>query len=96
MIAIDDAKLPAVNKAIRYVLEYPAYSLVRSTHDFGPTFLSRRLAAGTANLLPSPIASKVFDKSFLVPNATAGIHGSMVFLKKEKEDERPWNWFRTF
>jgi len=97
IIAIDDLHMPSVNKAVRYVLNYPAYEVVRRKElpNRGQT-LTRQLANVVSAAIPDALVGKVFDPSFVYSDADLGIHTSMVFLKKTGPDTRKYNWYAPF
>lgn len=97
IIAVDDLHMYSVNKAVRYVLNYPAYEVVANENlsDRGQT-LKRRLIDAASGAIPDFLVGKVFDPSFVYSDADLGIHTSMVFLKKTEADKRAYDWFVPF
>jgi len=102
IVAFDDVVMTAINRVVRYVLNYPNYrivetvngsalpkfSLERSVFDF----LLRRLANG----VPSRIREEYFSDSWLRPSEKIGLNGRMVFLQKSGPDTRSWDWYKSF
>jgi predicted O-methyltransferase YrrM len=99
VMVIDDVGMRGVEKAINYFVNYPAYEFIdgiklkntRSRNFFRDyvitplNFLSKSL--------PSKVRQEVFSSSIINHRITGY---SMVALRKIKEDERPWNWYKDF
>jgi predicted O-methyltransferase YrrM len=89
-IVVDDATMPSVSKAISYFANYPCYKIVAG-------------AAGRAirlqNMLATvfrPVAETVFPQWMYDYFYRGAKYPSMVVLQKIADDERNWNWFRSF
>lgn len=90
-LAIDDASLPAISKAVDYILTYPAYRQhceVRETAGFGA------IAAG----LLSRLIPKKAGKALLPGKASGALYRnpSFIVLEKTAEDNRRWDWYEDF
>lgn len=102
LIIIDDTGMPAVKKAIRYILKYPSYKLFGNSGKLNETF-SRRLINGLYSLL-SPLTfvlgkkvrSEVFQDTFINSDKKLNINSSMIAFIKVSADDRPWNWYKDF
>ena len=91
VILVDDLGLPAVNKAIRYVLNYPTYVVAGVTpapslRKSGAKHFIDCTLRTLARLLPGPYAARVFNDAWLWPG---------VFQpKREGDDRAPEDWTR--
>lgn len=96
VVVFHDAKMPAINKVVRYILNYPSYE-VKSIEelDWGQTW-KRKMLSQFTNFIPRRLAGSVFDDSFLRQDAERGISNQLVALRKVAEDERNSGWFREF
>jgi predicted O-methyltransferase YrrM len=102
IVAFDDVVMTAINRAVRYVLNYPNYRIVETVNDSGVPqfslgrsafdFLLRRLT----NAVPSRIREEYFSDSWLRPSEKIGLNGRMVFLQKSGPDSRSWDWYKSF
>lgn len=89
-IIIDDATMPSVSKAISYFANYPCYKGVGGASG---------LAIETQNkiaMLIRPLAEALFPRWLYDYFYRGATYPSMVALQKVAEDERSWNWFRSF
>jgi predicted O-methyltransferase YrrM len=102
VIIIDDVMMPGINRAVRYILNYDAYELIDNV-EIGVT--SQRKIVDTllkgffyliSKLFPLSIRNEIFSSSVLWNNKNLKLRSSMVALRKVKEDDRPWNWFKEF
>ena len=102
LIVIDDTGMPAVKKAIRYILKYPSYKFFGNSGEL-PVTSSRKLLNRFYSLL-SPftmivgkkLRSEVFQDSFVNSDKKLNINSSMIALVKVEPDNRPWNWYVDF
>lgn len=102
IIVIDDAAMPAINKIIRYLLNYPCYRLLdrvetkasskRKLFDTMVTVPFRLLS----KLLPAGLKHEIFSGEVIKGNWELGLQTSMVALQKIAPDERAWNWYQPF
>ncbi len=82
VIVFDDTRdYPAIRKVVRYALTHRAYSLYGG--DVSYLSWKRRLASFVANL---PLLRRIIRPDILIPDATRGITGRFVALRKERED----------
>lgn len=102
IVAIDDLHMHGVRRAVRYMLNYPNYEVVGSTKDFerfqkAPV---RRLIDGCMQTLGAVAPKRYLDQVFvgprLTPDASLGIKGSMIALRKTGPDPRGWDWYKEF
>ena len=102
IVAFDDVVMPAINRAVRYLLNYPNYRIVETVDESAPPkvspkrrvfdFVLRRLT----NAVPSRIREEYFSDSWLRPSEKIGLNGRMVFLQKSGPDTRSWDWYKSF
>jgi predicted O-methyltransferase YrrM len=99
IMVIDDVGMKGVEKAVNYFLNYPAYKFIGGIQlkssrkrDWFTRFIIRPLRF-FAQIFPSKVTNEVFSSTVV----NQGITGySMVALKKIREDERHWNWYKSF
>jgi len=102
IVAIDDVAMPAVNRVVRYVLNYPTYRAVETVNAAaarGPSPAQRALGLlmrGLACLVPSGARELYFTDSCLRPSKEAALTCDMIFLQKSGSDARPWDWYKAF
>jgi predicted O-methyltransferase YrrM len=102
IIIIDDTGMPAVNKLMRYILNYPAYKQIGGVRY--NVSLQRKMfeliAIGPfrlfSKLFPGRLKYAFFAGSVMRSNKKLNLNSSMVALQKIKNDERSWNWFKDF
>lgn len=102
VIVIDDVHMPAVNKVIRYVYNYPCYAFAGSVENENIT--SRRKAfdgvarwlSGLKYVTGKKVAAELYNPKLLRSDKELGLHSSMIAFKKIAADERPWNWYANF
>lgn len=102
IVAFDDVVMPAINRAVRYLLNYPNYRIVETVDESAPPkvspkrrvfdFVLRRLT----DVVPSRIREEYFSDSWLRPSEKIGLNGRMVFLQKSGPDTRSWDWYKSF
>ena len=101
VILVDDLGLPAVNKAIRYVLNYPTYVVAGVTpapslRKSGAKHFIDCTLRTLARLLPGPYAARVFNDAWLWPGGFSLNGRGMIALQKIGPDNRSWDWFVPF
>jgi predicted O-methyltransferase YrrM len=102
VLAIDDTGMPAISKLLRYIYNYPCYSLLGGvplvkTHArsvFEHTVVSP--LHFLSKILPAKIRHEIFSDAIVSPDRNLGISCSMVAFKKISDDQRPWNWYVPF
>jgi predicted O-methyltransferase YrrM len=89
IVVIDDLWMPAVEKVLRYVLNYPHYQVVAC---LGRTGLPRR----TLGTLTRPLVARV--RAFRPGGRYHNVwnRDAIVALRKVGPDPRGWNWYRPF
>jgi predicted O-methyltransferase YrrM len=100
IMVIDDVGMAGVEKAVNYFLKYPSYIFldgvkiteVTKKRQLFKNFVIKPLKLAT-KLVPKKIREEIFSNKF-VGNGIEGY--SMVAIKKISEDERPWNWYKSF
>lgn len=102
IMVFDDAGFPAVNKAVRYMMNYPAY--VYEAHV--PVHISpnrirfeqwvKQPVHWLARCFPRKIREEIFSATVIHPDKSVHLHTSMIAFRKIKEDEREWFWYEPF
>ena len=102
IIVIDDTGLPAVNKMMRYILNYPAYQQIgRVRLKYTP----QRQAFDTllkgpirlfSKLFPNKLKYEIFSPNVIRSEKKLHLDSSMIALQKVSNDDRTWDWFKEF
>ncbi len=102
VIIFDDVGLPGINKLLRYILNYPSYELVgyvlrskskkREFYNL-VTNIPFRLFS---RLFPKRLKYKYFSSKIVKSDKSLNLNATMVAIRKIKEDERAWHWFKDF
>lgn len=103
VIAFDDVTYPAVNRALRYILNYPNYR-VFARHPAKLEYSAKRkmldsikrLIKVGAGLLPERISRELWDDSVFRPAATLGIDRRTIAIQKISSEKTAWDWFEYF
>ncbi len=102
IVAIDDVAMPAINRVVRYALNYPTYRAVETVNagaarDSSPAHRALGLLVrGLASLVPSGARELYFTDSCLRPSKESALTCDMIFLQKSGPDARPWDWYKAF
>lgn len=101
-LIIDDVQMPAINKCIRYLNNYPCLQLVGASNNKQATTARKMFDALKATMkvfsyvLPGKWRSELFDGSVLISDDKLKLKSSMVAFRKIAEDNREWNWWKCF
>jgi hypothetical protein len=101
IVAFDDVVMPAINRAVRYFLNYPNYRIVETVDESAPPKVSPKrrvfdfVLQRLTNAVPSHIREEYFSDSWLRPSEKIGLNGRMV-LQKSGPDTRSWDWYKSF
>lgn len=102
ILLIDDVQMPAINKCLRYLYNYPCLKFKAQLGDDKST-ASRKAFDGFKKVLRSVSAmapqkwrTELLDGSVLRSDDTLGLRSSMVAFQKVSEDTREWNWWKPF
>lgn len=93
-LVVDDVGLPAVRRAMDYLLEYPCYEYYRSVSVPQRRSVMRALTRTAVSAIPAALRRRVLSREFL--RRTEKVVQSMVALRKTAPDERPWNWYSGY
>lgn len=102
IMVFDDIGFPAVTKALRYVLNYPAYQYVGNVEvSYGAkrelfNSILKKPLSGVASLFPKKMRNEMFSASIISSDKKLHLNTSMIALQKVKEDDRPWYWYEDF
>ncbi|MEQ8521840.1 MAG: class I SAM-dependent methyltransferase [Vicingaceae bacterium] len=102
IMVIDDVGMPAVNRVLRYVLNYPCYEFVDSVKI--ETSSKKKIFnrfIGTpwrffGKFLPNAARAALLSPLLIQSDRELGIDASMVAIRKISEDNRAWNWYESF
>lgn len=101
IIVIDDCALKPINRLLRYISNYPNYSLV-GTVTYEPSRKQRLLDAVKKGLsrvvapLPKQYITGVLDDSIVHHKPFLAGNVITVALRKTGPDERHWMWYEPF
>ena len=102
IIAIDDVMMPGINKAVRYILNYPNIELVSIVPFLQKNRMMKRdkylkmMIKPFQFFLPKKYHTRIFSNKILSLDEELNLFASLVFLRKKYEDNRPWNWYENF
>jgi predicted O-methyltransferase YrrM len=102
ILVIDDVQMPAINKCLRYLYNYPCLEFYGNSGNFpvtGSRKIFNSLKAGIAvfsKIMPVRWRTEIFDGSVLKSDDTLKLRSSMVAFRKIAEDSREWNWWHSF
>jgi len=102
IIILDDVGLPAINKLVRYILNYPSYKQIGNVeYKVSPkkkilNLIGKRPFRLFSKLLPDKLKHEFFAGDIIKSNQKLNLNSSMIALQKIKEDDRNWNWFKDF
>jgi predicted O-methyltransferase YrrM len=102
ILAIDDVQMPAINKCIRYLYNYPCLQYVASAPG-APVTGARKIFDGikqtvntVSKILPSKLRHELLEGAVLKSDKRLGLRSSMVAFRKIADDKREWNWWKPF
>ncbi|NII24086.1 class I SAM-dependent methyltransferase [Pseudoflavitalea sp. X16] len=102
VLVIDDVQMPAINKCLRYLYNYPCLQYKGSSMGTSAT-KSRKLfdkvKGGVqliSGIIPQKWRSELLNDSVLRSDVKLGLRSSMVAFQKTAEDTREWNWWKSF
>jgi predicted O-methyltransferase YrrM len=102
VVIIDDVQMPAVNRAARYIYNYPAYEYIGGVTNEMITSKrkifesSTKLLSGLKYVVGDKIAKEIFSSKLLKSDKTLNLECSMIAFKKIAEDTREGNWYENF
>jgi predicted O-methyltransferase YrrM len=94
VVAFDDAARPAINRVIRYAINYDAYAVYG-----GQPFAAAVTWKGRARrvLGSTRLAKRLLRRDVLQPDWELGVRGTCIALQKVREDDgRTSGWYRDF
>jgi predicted O-methyltransferase YrrM len=100
IIVFHDTYSHAVNRVLRYIVNYPNYQVVGVVGSV--TWKRRWLNAFKVSahffirLIPRSLAEELFDATVVSPGSFLRLHGDMVALRKTAEGSRDWDWYKHF
>ncbi|HTR30451.1 MAG TPA: class I SAM-dependent methyltransferase [Puia sp.] len=102
VIVIDDVQMPAVNKAIRYIYNYPCYEFAGQVANTEITSKRKvfdtaaKVFAGLKYITGQRVAAELYNPKLLRSDKLLHLNSSMIAFKKISADERDWNWYANF
>lgn len=100
IIIIDDVTYPSINKLMGYLSQYPSIEVIGTIDVFSPRRELEKILTFPLKLLsfflPFSISSRIFSGRIAQNKRNFKLNTSMIALKKVKEDERSYDWFRQF
>ncbi len=102
IIVLDDVGIPAINKVVRYILNFPAFKVIG--HVPYKTSGKRELVEAVikkplnlvSKLIPSKMRYEIFAPGIIKSNKELGLNSSMIAFQKVDEDKRTWDWYKDF
>lgn len=105
VITFHDLDMPSQKKLFRYILNYPCYEFLESVNDI-PTVKTLNVRIKEAffvlplrllsALVPKRNKYELFSGEILESNEKLGLNGTVLAIRKTKEDDRDWRWFENF
>lgn len=102
VLVIDDVQMPAINKCLRYLYNYPCLKFYGAAPG-APLTSARKVFDGIksttnaiSSILPQKWRIEMFDGSVLKSDKKLGLRSTMVAFQKTAEDTREWNWWKPF
>jgi predicted O-methyltransferase YrrM len=105
VICFHDLDMPSQKKLFRYILNYPCYEFLDAVNDT-PTRKTLNAHIKQAlfvlplrmysRMAPKRIRHELFSAEILRDNRELGLNGTMLAIRKTKEDTRDWKWFENF
>lgn len=100
IVIIDDVLYPSINKLMGYISQYPCYEVIGTIDVASPRRTVEKILTLPLQLisllLPFAVSSRIFAGRIALTNKKFKLNTSMIALKKIKEDERSYDWFRQF
>ena len=102
VIVIDDVHMPAVNKVIRYLCNYPCYQFAGSVKNEDITSQRKlfdsaaKVFSGLKYITGKKVAAELYNPKLLRSDKELSLNSSMIAFKKISADERDWNWYANF
>lgn len=105
VITFHDLEMPSQKKLFRYILNYPCYEFYGTVmKTSGGKTLNVRIKEAFFEL-PLKLFSKIvpkrnryemFSAEILKSNVELGLTGTVLAIRKIKDDNRNWKWFENF
>lgn len=102
VVIIDDVHMPAVNKVIRYLYNYPCYQFAGSVENKNITSQRKvfdsaaKVFSGLKYVTGKKVAAELYNPKLLRSDKELSLNSSMIAFKKISADERDWNWYANF
>jgi predicted O-methyltransferase YrrM len=105
VIAFHDLDMPSQKKLFRYILNYPCYEFVGAVNDAkSRKTIKAHIKQAVfvvplriySRMAPKRIRHELFAAEILRNDEALGLNGTMLAIRKTKEDNRDWKWFENF
>ncbi|MBT8393530.1 MAG: class I SAM-dependent methyltransferase [Flavobacteriaceae bacterium] len=100
IIIFDDVTYPSINKLMGYISQYPSYEVIGTVEMSYPRRELEKILTFPLKLLslilPFSVTSRILPGHIAQKNRQFKLNTSMIALKKIKEDERSYDWFKQF
>jgi predicted O-methyltransferase YrrM len=103
IIVFDDVDTQAVNKALRYILNYPNYEVMGLFPEISLHTIKRRSLETfkrglklLTTFMPGRMARELFDDSVFRPHTEIGLDRGVIALRKTSSESTQWDWYEPF
>lgn len=103
LVVFDDLDTPAVNRALRYILNFPHYEVVEVWPSNDTSTRKRRALDAISGILREiatvssrRLARQLLSDSVFRPKRKLLLDRAIIALRKSAPDTRHWNWFEDF
>ncbi len=105
VIAFHDMDMPSQNKLFRYILNYPCYEFLDSVKYASTSKTLNVRIKEALFVLPLKLLSKIVPSrsryelisgKVLKSDVELGLNGTVLAIRKTKEDVRDWTWYENF
>jgi hypothetical protein len=93
VIVFDDVNFPGIRKLFRYLVQFPHYRIYGVYPENKELTALKKVASVFRHL---PRSQKYIKPEVILSDHELGINTNCVALEKITEDERRWDWHKTF
>lgn len=97
VLVLDDVDFPGIRLLARFLARHPAYKVYKGLSP-DPVTTKSTIAGSFVNfwLKMMPFRKRKLSRLDIDTDAELGVAYKCVAFKKIKNDDRPWNWHRSF